>query len=171
MLSVNSNSHELYTDTFFQWSWNSCYYIPFVTSPHPITNTIALSSHTLIHSSRQIALFVFSPPCVFLRQAHRPEFAFDSTQQTPRCSSSVSYSSSSKQPSQPPSASSNTASGPSSPPPRNRIWENCTFLTLFSVSQDLFLFPYSFSIGEGKRAEAERVLGWRGLLILNGQPR
>ena len=127
--------------------------------------------HTLIHVSRQTNLFVFSPPHAFLTPIHRPEIAFNSTQQTPQRSSSVSYSLPSKQPSQPPSALSNTASGPSSPPPRNRIWENCTFPTLFSVSQNLFLFPYCYSIGEGKDAEAEGALGWRGLLMLNGQPR
>ena len=140
-----------------------------ITSPQYQHHSIVF--HALIHFSRQIAIFVFSPPYAFLPPIHRPEFAFDSTQQTPQCSSSASYSSPAKQLSRPPSASSNTASGPSSPLPRNRIWENCISPILFSVSQDLFLSPLFFTIGEGEKAEAEEVLGWRGLLILNGQPR
>lgn len=91
-------------------------------------------------------LSVVSPSC---GSPSPPTFAGNSIQQTPQCSTSVSCSSPSKQPSQPPSVWLNTAPGPSFPLPKNPVWADCISPTSFLVSQSLNFLSCS-SLGQRK---------------------
>ena len=86
------------------------------------------------------------------------------SQQKPQRSTSVCCSSPSKRPSRPPSASSSTAPGPSFPLPRNRVWADCTSLTLFSVSRSLHSTLDIFQCGKDGKGNVEGS-HWKLLLI------
>ena len=127
--------------------------LTFFTTPHAssiIPAVLFMFFHFITKGNHYL-----SSPRLAVRVIHL-EFGFDSTQQTPQCSTYVYCSSPSRQPSRPPFVSLNTAPGPSFLQPKSQVWADCTSPILFSVSYD-FAFPSYPSSWANRKREAKHI--------------